>query len=128
MLDGEGGETCRANAARDAEGGTYRAVLETDSPRLWDIASPERYTLVTELLDGEGTVIDREKTRFGFREIAFHPTAGFSLNGRRVKLRGVCQHHDLGCLGAAVNAAALRRQFAILRGMGVNAIRTAHNP
>ncbi len=128
VLDGEGGETCRANAARDAEGGTYRAVLETDSPRLWDIASPERYTLVTELLDGEGTVIDREKTRFGFREIAFHPTAGFSLNGRRVKLRGVCQHHDLGCLGAAVNAAALRRQFAILRGMGVNAIRTAHNP
>ena len=65
---------------------------------------------------------------FGFREIKFTPDRGFFLNGRQVKLHGCCEHHDLGALGAAVNRSALKRQLNILRGMGVNAVRTSHNP
>jgi beta-galactosidase len=95
--------------------------------RTWDIDHPHLYTLRSELIV-DGLVRDVEDTRFGFREISFHPDNGFSLNGRRVKLFGVCMHHDLGALGAAVHKDAIRRQFTLLRGMGVNAIRTAHNP
>jgi beta-galactosidase len=97
------------------------------NPRLWDITDPHCYTLISELyLDGK--LQDTVHTRFGFREIAFTRNDGFLLNGRRVILNGVCQHHDLGGLGAAVSKDALRRQMDKLRDMGVNAIRTAHNP
>ncbi|MCL2405797.1 MAG: DUF4982 domain-containing protein, partial [Defluviitaleaceae bacterium] len=95
-------------------------------PQLWDIVSPVCYTLKSELVC-DGNVSDTASTRFGFREIAITPTDGFWLNGRRVLINGVCQHHDLGALGAAVNKDALRRQLTILKDMGVNAIRTAHN-
>ena len=96
-------------------------------PQLWDIEDPQLYCLESQLIvDGE--VVDIEITRFGFREIEFHPERGFTLNGQHVKLQGVCQHHDLGGLGAAVYKDAIRRQFVILKEMGVNAIRTAHNP
>ncbi|MCL2204335.1 MAG: DUF4982 domain-containing protein [Defluviitaleaceae bacterium] len=105
----------------------FDTSININKPQLWDIENPHCYTLVSELyVNGELT--DTVHTRFGFREIAFHPEAGFSLNGRRVNLNGVCQHHDLGGLGAAVHKDALRRQLTLLREMGVNAIRTAHNP
>ncbi|MFD1955640.1 glycoside hydrolase family 2 TIM barrel-domain containing protein [Paenibacillus thailandensis] len=100
--------------------------LTVNEPELWDIEHPKLYTLRTELL-ANGAPIDEETQTFGFRTIGFDTEQGFFLNGRRVKLKGVCQHHDLGCLGAAVNKAALRRQIALLQEMGVNAIRTAHN-
>ncbi len=102
-------------------------LLEDGEIEAWDIASPRLYTLRSELLV-EGQVTDTEDTRFGFREIAFDPDSGFFLNGRHVKLNGVCMHHDLGALGAAVHKDAVRRQLTLLRGMGVNAIRTSHNP
>lgn len=95
-------------------------------PQLWDLARPYCYRLVTELMAGDAVSMAETKT-FGFRTLAFDSQRGFFLNGRKVKLHGVCQHHDLGCLGAAVNKAALRRQIALLQEMGVNAIRTAHN-
>ena len=95
--------------------------------RVWDIDDPHLYFLKSELLI-DGKVSDTVISRFGLREIRFDTDEGFFLNGRRVKLNGVCQHHDLGALGAAFDRDAARRQLNILRGMGVNAIRTAHNP
>jgi beta-galactosidase len=96
------------------------------SPKLWDIDSPALYTLKTELLE-DGKVIETEENKFGLRTVQFTPNEGIWLNGRNIKLNGVCQHHDLGCLGSAVNRTALKRQLGLLQEMGVNAIRTAHN-
>ena len=93
----------------------------------WDIENPHLYTLRSELIV-DGILTDTEYTRFGFRSIDFTSDKGFFLNGRRVKLKGVCLHHDLGSLGAAVHPDAIRRQLILLRNMGVNALRTAHNP
>ena len=103
------------------------AILTVKNPLLWDTESPNCYTLRSELLLN-GEVQDSIDTRFGFREIAYTPNGGFFLNGRRVKFFGCCQHHDLGALGAAFNKDAARRQLQILKDMGTNAIRTAHNP
>ncbi|MCL1844879.1 MAG: DUF4982 domain-containing protein [Defluviitaleaceae bacterium] len=108
-------------------GGSAPAVLSLENPKLWDIDSPTCYTLKSELIVA-GEVADTVETRFGFREIAFTPEGGFFLNGRHVRLDGACQHHDLGGLGAAFYKDAARRQLLKLRDMGVNAIRTAHNP
>lgn len=95
-------------------------------PILWDLSQPYCYTLKTELFV-ENKLVETEINRFGFRTMEFDSQRGFFLNGQPVKLHGVCQHHDLGCLGAAVNKAALQRQISLLQEMGVNAIRTAHN-
>jgi len=95
-------------------------------PKQWDIDNPVRYTLITRL-EKEGNVVDEVRQSIGFRKVSFDTEQGFFLNGRHVKLYGVCEHHDLGCLGAAFNKNALRRQFEKLREMGVNAIRTSHN-
>lgn len=93
----------------------------------WDVDNPRLYTLRSELIvDRE--LMDTEDTRFGFRTIAFDPDNGFFLNGRHMKLKGVCLHHDLGALGAAVHPDAIRRQLTLFKAMGANAIRTAHNP
>lgn len=102
-------------------------ILHIETPVLWDIENPYLYTCVTEVLQN-GTVIDREECRFGFRHIEFTCDKGFFLNGRHVKLHGCCEHHDLGCLGAAFNIHAMRRKFTKLREIGINAIRTSHNP
>lgn len=102
------------------------SYISVRKPMLWDFSQPYCYTLKTELFV-ENTLVDTEINSFGFRTMEFNSQRGFFLNGRHVKLHGVCQHHDLGCLGAAVNKAALRRQISLLQEMGVNAIRTAHN-
>lgn len=102
-------------------------LLRVRSPRLWDLASPHRYVAVTTVEQG-GMVIDRVETRFGIRTIRYDANEGFFLNGRKVQFQGVCMHHDLGALGAAVNIRALERQIEILQSMGCNAIRTSHNP
>ncbi len=103
-------------------------LLDAEAPiEAWDIDHPRLYTLRSELLV-DGRVQDAVDTRFGFRTIEFTADQGFFLNGRHVKLNGVCLHHDLGALGAAVYPDAIRRQLATLRAMGVNALRTAHNP
>ena len=96
-------------------------------PRLWSIEQPQRYVAVTSI-EKDGKVLDRYETPFGIRTIQFTATNGFFLNGKRLPLNGVCDHHDLGALGSAINARALERQVELLKGMGCNAIRTSHNP
>jgi beta-galactosidase len=91
------------------------------------LRQPNLYAAVTTVEQG-GKVIDSYETVFGIRTIKFDAQQGFLLNGERVKIQGVCDHHDLGPLGAALNTRALERQLEILREMGVNAIRTSHNP
>ncbi|MGR4853859.1 glycoside hydrolase family 2 TIM barrel-domain containing protein [Streptomyces sp. LARHCF252] len=101
--------------------------LTVRRPELWDIDAPQRYTLHTELRVG-GRITDTYRTPFGFRTFRFDPDEGFFLNGTHHKLKGVDLHHDLGALGAAVSIDAIRRQMEIMRSMGVNALRTSHNP
>ncbi|WP_338762630.1 beta-galactosidase GalB [Massilia sp. METH4] len=102
-------------------------ALIVPNPRLWSPATPRRYVAVT-TVTARGRVVDVVETPFGIRTIAFDARRGFLLNGTRLPINGVCQHHDLGALGAAINVRALERQLEILREMGVNAIRTSHNP
>lgn len=97
------------------------------SPLRWDLATPHRYAAVT-TLERDGVVLDREVTPFGIRSIRYADDGGFLLNERRVQFQGVCLHHDLGALGAAINVRALERQLQILQSMGCNAVRTSHNP
>ncbi len=106
---------------------TIPATLKVLSPHRWDLDEPYLYELVTEVVDGD-RVIDKYTTSFGIRTIAFQRDKGFVLNGKVRKLHGVCLHHDLGALGTAVNRRAIERQLQILKGAGVNAIRTSHNP
>ncbi len=99
---------------------------EIENPTEWDIKCPNLYTFSVSL-SANGEITDEESVRIGFRTIEFDPDKGFLLNGRRVQINGVCQHHDLGALGSAVNKTALRRQLVILKKMGVNSVRTSHN-
>lgn len=95
-------------------------------PELWSPDSPKLYSAKTELIEN-GQVKDTYETTFGIRSIEIKPNDGFYLNGEKIKFKGVCNHHDLGPLGAAVNDAAIRRQIRMLKDMGCNAIRTSHN-
>jgi beta-galactosidase len=97
------------------------------NPQRWDITSPKLYTAKTVIWHGD-EILDTDRTTFGVREFKFTADDGFYLNGRRVQLYGVCLHHDQGALGAAFNTRAMERQLEIMRDMGVNAIRTSHNP
>ncbi|MGM9802694.1 MAG: glycoside hydrolase family 2 TIM barrel-domain containing protein, partial [Muribaculaceae bacterium] len=96
-------------------------------PKRWDIESPNRYLAQTQVFV-DGKLTDTYNTPFGVRTIDFSVANGFRLNGRRVPIRGVCLHHDLGSLGAAFNKSALERQLIIMKEMGCNSIRTSHNP
>lgn len=102
-------------------------AFEVKSPRFWSLRARHRYVAETRLVR-DGRVVDVVHTPFGIRSLAISPERGFELNGERVPIRGVCLHHDLGALGAAINVRAMERQLEILREMGCNAIRTAHNP
>ncbi|RYX82430.1 DUF4982 domain-containing protein [bacterium] len=106
---------------------TSAASLQIARAQKWSIEKPYLYTLVTKVMRGT-QVIDRYETPFGVRTIAFSVKNGFQLNGQRVQMNGVCLHHDLGALGAAWNKRAAQRQLEIMKSMGVNAIRTSHNP
>ncbi len=110
-------------------GGRERGEMDipVDSPKLWDIESPNLYQLRTSIaLDGRE--IDARETPFGIRGVQFTYLNGLLLNGRRVQVNGVCNHHDLGPLGAAINVRAMQRQIELLKELGCNAIRTSHNP
>ena len=104
----------------------YDNEIIVDDVIAWDVDNPYLYTLKVNLLS-DGNIIDSEEAEFGFRTIRYDTEKGFFLNGRHIKLNGVCMHHDNGCLGAVANKKAIERQFDILKDMGVNAIRTAHN-
>jgi len=97
------------------------------NPRLWSPEHPDLYTVRSVVVDGDDR-LDTYETPLGIRSARFDAAEGFLLNGERVKLRGVNEHHDAGCLGAAAPDAAVRRRLTILQAMGCNAIRTAHNP
>ena len=96
------------------------------NPKLWSPDSPSLYTAVTEVKVA-GKVVDRYETVFGLRSFRWDSATGFYLNDKPLKIKGVCLHHDLGCLGAAVNTRAIERQLQIMKERGVNAIRTSHN-
>lgn len=125
LLDRNGRKVAAKTAK--ATGDTTTVTLDVKTPHLWDLDDPYLYTLTTSLLDGR-KVIDSDVTRVGLRSIAFHPDNGFSLNGREMKLKGVCLHHDNGALGAAVPREVLHRRILALKEMGANAIRCSHNP
>ncbi|MFC7339022.1 beta-galactosidase GalB [Haloferula chungangensis] len=101
--------------------------LDITEPQRWDMATPVLYTAVTRILDGEKE-LDRHEASFGIRTVEYKAGEGLFLNGRHVRIKGVCMHHDLGALGAAVNFRATERQMEIMKSMGVNSIRTSHNP
>ena len=105
----------------------FESSMVVSNPIRWDLDNPHLYTLRSELLE-DGRVVDDYLTPFGIRTIGFSRDGGFVLNGRREQLKGVCLHHDLGPLGAAVNVRATQRQLEIMKEIGVNAIRTSHNP
>ncbi|HEX8774113.1 MAG TPA: beta-galactosidase GalB [Pyrinomonadaceae bacterium] len=114
----------RVNAGASA---TTMMSMRVNKPRLWNLEQPHLYAAVTSV-EQDGKQVDRYETVFGIRTIRFDPERGFFLNGEHVAIKGVCNHHDLGPLGAAINVRALERQIEILKEMGVNAIRTSHNP
>ncbi len=112
------------NAGATAKG---NVSLRVNKPRLWSLQSPSLYVAAT-MIEQNGKPADRYETVFGIRTIKFDRVGGFFLNGEHVRINGVCDHHDLGPLGTAINVRALQRQIEILKEMGVNAIRTSHNP
>lgn len=101
--------------------------FEIANPSLWSPETPSLYTAKTVIFDDNGNEVDNYDTRFGVRSIEIIPERGFFLNGKPRKFQGVCNHHDLGPLGAAVNTSALRHQLELLKDMGCDAIRTSHN-
>ena len=125
--------------------GEVEHQVTVENPMLWSPENPELYYAETEIYAGAsintdwsgprpaisiqegGILLDKVKTRFGIRSIEIRPEKGFFLNGKMRKFQGVCMHHDLGPLGAAINRSALRRQLTILKDMGCDAIRTSHN-
>lgn len=117
-----------ADAAIPAQGETtVTQSITVPAPKLWSLEDPRRYVARTVVRAGD-EVLDVYDTPFGFRTIRFTARDGFLLNGKRVFLKGTCNHHDLGALGAALNERALERQLEILREMGCNSLRTSHNP
>jgi len=130
VVDGGGREVARADSSFSVTaGGSIELAqrMPVASPRLWSVERPALYTLRTEILDGTRSA-DVVNTSFGIRSIAYDADRGFLLNGRRVKMLGVNLHHDAGALGAAVPERVWERRLELLKAMGVNAIRTSHNP
>jgi len=114
-------------AGKSATAETQGAIAR---PKLWGTGlrqKPNRYVAVT-TVQQEGKTLDIYETPFGVRTLKFDPDAGFFLNGEHIKIKGICNHHDLGALGAAFNYRALKRQLEMLADMGANALRTSHNP
>lgn len=107
-------------------GNEFDQNIKVENPKLWSPETPYLYKAVSQLFVAN-ELKDELTTRFGIREIKYEANKGFSLNGKITKFKGVCLHHDLGPLGAAVNIAALRRQLTILKDMGCNAVRSSHN-
>lgn len=106
---------------------TIEQTFNVPKPKTWSTDNPYRYKVVSEIFEGK-SLVDVYTTTFGIRHFYFDPEQGFILNAQNVKINGVCMHHDLGCLGAAVNRRAIERQLQILKDMGCNGIRCSHNP
>ncbi len=104
-----------------------KSVINVSKPRLWSCETPNIYNVRTEVVVNN-IVVDTYETTTGFRDFKFDSQMGFWLNGKNFKLNGVCEHHDFGCLGAALNEDAMHRKLTKLKAMGVNSIRSSHNP
>ena len=126
ILDPRGKVVATDTSIYHAHGQKFAQNFLVNTPELWSPSSPSLYTART-TLSVDGRQLDNYDTRFGIRSIEYIPEKGFFLNGELTKFQGVCNHHDLGPLGAAVNRSALRHQIELLKDMGVNAIRTSHN-
>ena len=123
--DVEGNNYKVRNTVYDASG--KEVGLKVKNPHLWSVEDPYIYKVRTQVLVG-GKVVDEVWTTTGFRDFKFDAETGFWLNGKNFKLNGVCEHHDFGSLGAAVNEDAMHRKLSKLKAMGVNSIRSSHNP
>jgi beta-galactosidase len=126
-----GGQTVGSVTVSNSSAGdpvqTMVQEIKISSPQLWSTGSPSLYTVKSRLRSG-GIMVDETETSFGIRAADFDPDKGFLLNGISTKLKGVCIHHDAGSLGAAVPEKVLERRLRLLKEIGVNAIRTSHNP
>jgi beta-galactosidase len=130
LQDKNGKEVASSSAKESISGGsskTFSQQLKITNPGLWSTSHPVLYKAVS-VVEANGKELDNYNTLFGIRYFHFDSKEGFFLNGKHVLIKGVCDHHDLGCLGAAINERALQRQLQILKDMGCNAIRTSHNP
>jgi beta-galactosidase len=130
ILNAEGKEVARGKPSDTVNKGALvevRQQIRITSPTLWSVDNPYLYKAISEVAQA-GKVVDRYETTFGVRYFVFDKDKGFILNGKPVKILGVCNHHDLGSLGAAINTRALERQLEMLQAMGINGIRTSHNP
>ena len=119
-----------ASAALHISSGDKNNVTQNiiiTNPTLWTLENPSLYKAVSQIIQ-KGKVVDEYATSFGIRTFTFDIDKGFFLNGKPTKIWGVCNHHDLGCLGTAINKRALQRQLELLKSMGINGIRTSHNP
>src|SRR5262249_21424459 len=105
----------------------FQQEIAIRKPQFWDLEHPNLYHLSTRIDAGKGA-LDEETIPFGIREAHFEADTGLWLNGKNLKIKGVCLHHDAGALGAAVPLRAWERRLALLKRTGCNAIRTAHNP
>jgi beta-galactosidase len=121
-----GGSRIASDTTNALFGKEFEQNIAVCQPKLWSPETPYLYKAVSRLY-ADNELKDEITTRFGIRHINYAPNTGFSLNGKTRKFKGVCLHHDLGPLGAAVNVAALRRQLTILKEMGCDAIRSSHN-
>ena len=126
LTDADGNTVCEKSVPVDASTGRATTTAEVKQPRLWSPETPYLYTMTTSLYRN-GQLTDRTQKRVGIRTVDVSAKHGFRLNGVSRKIKGVCLHHDLGPLGAAENKAALIRQIRIMKEMGCDAIRTAHN-
>ncbi len=130
LLDPSGKEVARLQSGQaiPAKGSApVEQTLPVASPQRWSCETPLLYQAVSEVRVG-AVLVDSLRTPFGIRTIEFTKDKGFFLNGERVQIKGVCDHHDLGCLGAAAYRRAIQRQIEVLKSFGCNAIRTSHNP
>ena len=127
LLDSDGRSVAKAERLRLADDGSFHATMQVNNPQWWSPEMPSMYTLTASLQDADGKLIDKKSIKTGIRTVRVSREQGFQLNGQTRKLKGVCLHHDLGPLGAAINKAALIRQIKIMKEMGCDAIRTAHN-
>lgn len=116
----------RRSVALYHNGDSHVQKFLVQKPKLWSPEHPHLYKALTRILV-DGVVTDEYETRFGIRSVEFIPEKGFYLNGEHRKFKGVCNHHDLGPLGAAVSLPALRHQLTMLKDMGCDAVRTSHN-
>lgn len=127
IIDSEGNIVAsKTNKGIINHGQPFTQNFTVNSPKLWSPESPALYNAVTKIYSSD-TLLDTYTTRFGIRTIEYVADKGFYLNGKHRKFQGVCNHHDLGPLGAAINVSALRHQLKLLKDMGCDAIRTAHN-